>query len=198
MKFDLLISLVVCFQRRGFLDPYIVLGIDPDSSEIEVKKAYRMLALKYHPDRCPKELRHSYEEKFKEITAAYKKITENKDNAFSKKESINIVLEEVEAKDKIRNWFDNNLPVLGVCLKIGFWTALIFIVAVRALLILAEYYSYFYSIIDICFWSVPVLIFMYLYLVLRRNYNLIPILLFALLTSSIFIGIIEFFVNLRP
>ncbi|HEU4855173.1 MAG TPA: DnaJ domain-containing protein, partial [Nitrosospira sp.] len=34
-------------------DYYEVLGINRDSSEDEIKKAYRRLAMKYHPDRNP-------------------------------------------------------------------------------------------------------------------------------------------------
>lgn len=56
-------------------DPYDVLGISRNASEDEVKKAYRKLSRKYHPDaninNPNKELA---EEKFKEVQAAYKSI----------------------------------------------------------------------------------------------------------------------------
>lgn len=49
-------------------DLYELLGISQNSSSEEIKKAYRSLALKYHPDRNPEP---QATERFKEITAAY-------------------------------------------------------------------------------------------------------------------------------
>lgn len=50
-------------------DYYRILEIDRNATEAEIKKAYRRLALKYHPDRNPGE--KEYEERFKEINEAY-------------------------------------------------------------------------------------------------------------------------------
>lgn len=56
-------------------DPYKVLGVAPNASDEDIKKAYRDLARKYHPDRYPDEaLKRTAEEKMKEINAAYEEI----------------------------------------------------------------------------------------------------------------------------
>jgi curved DNA-binding protein len=50
-------------------DYYQILGLNRDASEDEIKRAYRKLALKYHPDHHPDD--SESEEKFKEIGEAY-------------------------------------------------------------------------------------------------------------------------------
>lgn len=56
-------------------DYYKILGVPPGASEQEIKNAYRKLALKYHPDRAPADKKKEYEEKFKEISQAYRVLT---------------------------------------------------------------------------------------------------------------------------
>nr|CDS25695.1 dnaJ subfamily B [Hymenolepis microstoma] len=50
---------------------YKVLGIEPGASEADIKKAYRRLALKWHPDKNSEADKVEAERKFKEISAAY-------------------------------------------------------------------------------------------------------------------------------
>lgn len=49
---------------------YVVLGIQKTATEQEIKRSYRELALKWHPDKNPDNVKES-EEKFKEIGEAY-------------------------------------------------------------------------------------------------------------------------------
>lgn len=56
-------------------DPYKVLGVARDASDEDVKKAYRTLARKYHPDKyADTDLADLASEKMKEINAAYEEI----------------------------------------------------------------------------------------------------------------------------
>jgi DnaJ like chaperone protein len=56
---------------------YKILEIEPSSSNDEVKKAYRRMAMKYHPDKVShlgEEFRKTADEKFKKVNEAYEKI----------------------------------------------------------------------------------------------------------------------------
>ena len=58
-------------------DAYKVLGISPDATDDEVKKAYRKMALKHHPDRVATlgdDVKRAAEKKFKEINEAKERI----------------------------------------------------------------------------------------------------------------------------
>lgn len=60
-------------------DPYSVLGVSPDASDEEVKRAYRELARKYHPDNYQNNpLADLAEEKMKAINEAYDAITKQR------------------------------------------------------------------------------------------------------------------------
>ena len=50
------------------MNPYEVLGIDKSATDSEIKKAFRELSKKYHPDVCKED---NADQKFKEINDAY-------------------------------------------------------------------------------------------------------------------------------
>lgn len=60
-------------------DYYTVLGVNRDASDEDIKKAYRKLAMKHHPDRNLQD--KSAEEKFKEAKAAYEILSDPKKRA---------------------------------------------------------------------------------------------------------------------
>ena len=58
-------------------EAYKVLGVSPDATDDEVRKAYRKLALEHHPDRVAalgEDVRKAAEQKFQEINAAKEKV----------------------------------------------------------------------------------------------------------------------------
>jgi curved DNA-binding protein len=57
-----------------YKDYYKILGVDRKASEQEIKRAYRKLALKYHPDKNPNNKKA--EEQFKEINEAYQVLSD--------------------------------------------------------------------------------------------------------------------------
>lgn len=60
-------------------DYYSILGISKNATQEEIKKAYRNLAFKYHPDRNPDD--KQAEEKFKKISEAYDTLGDEKKRA---------------------------------------------------------------------------------------------------------------------
>lgn len=65
-------------------DPYQVLGVSRDASDEEIKKAYRALSRKYHPDANVNNPRkEEAEEKFKEIQQAYQQVMDERQRGTS-------------------------------------------------------------------------------------------------------------------
>ena len=62
-------------------DYYEVLGIAKSASDTDIKKAYRNLALKYHPDRVQADKKKEAEERFKEVSEAYEVLMDSQKKA---------------------------------------------------------------------------------------------------------------------
>lgn len=60
-------------------DYYEVLGVNPNADNKEIKKSYRRIAMKFHPDRNPDD--EQAEEKFKEATEAYEVLSDSEKRA---------------------------------------------------------------------------------------------------------------------
>ena len=80
MKLNFILSIFILFSltlsrktkssNDDEKDFYKILGVNKNATEAEIKKAYRKLALKWHPDKNPNN-REEAEEKFKKINEAY-------------------------------------------------------------------------------------------------------------------------------
>ena len=64
-------SLLFAAGRAGDPDYYNILGVAKDSLQMDIKKAYRRLALEWHPDRVSEDKKEEATKRFREIAEAY-------------------------------------------------------------------------------------------------------------------------------
>jgi curved DNA-binding protein len=92
-------------------DYYKILGVEKNASADDIKKAYRTLALKYHPDRNPTDKKRS-EEKFKKVSEAYAVLSDPEkrkqydrfgSDTFSQKYSQEDIFREFDINDILRD-----------------------------------------------------------------------------------------------
>ena len=57
-------------------DPYVILGVEQNADERDVKRAFKRLSLQYHPDKVSETNKEEAEKKFVDISKAYKVLTD--------------------------------------------------------------------------------------------------------------------------
>ncbi|KAJ8329932.1 secretory subunit [Batrachochytrium dendrobatidis] len=67
----------VKFDEPVLWDPYQILGVDSFTSEKAIKKAFKKLSLRFHPDKVVEDEKAEAEKKFVEISKAYKVLTDS-------------------------------------------------------------------------------------------------------------------------
>jgi len=90
---------------------YDILGVEPNSSDDEIKSAFRKLALKYHPDHNPGDM--NAERKFKEVVNAYEVVrnSEKRENYNSKLKRNKLRTDDkTDLSDNDKQWYENLSP----------------------------------------------------------------------------------------
>lgn len=101
------------------MNHYELLGISRDATELEIKKAYRKAALKWHPDKNPPEQKEACEDMFKKLSTAYAVLNDSKTKAeyddYLKSEEQGQVDEEdfpePSSYEKPKKWRDPNVDL---------------------------------------------------------------------------------------
>ena len=86
-------------KPKDTFDPYEVLGIDDESTERQIKKAFRKLSVKYHPDK--NKGNEEAKEKFQEISKAYEILSDGDKRALFDAGGMELV---EEGSSKFSHW----------------------------------------------------------------------------------------------
>lgn len=74
-------SIGAMFVQKSNREPYGILNVEPSATDEEIKRSYRALALKFHPDKVAhlgEDYRQQAEEKFRKLNEAYESIKESR------------------------------------------------------------------------------------------------------------------------
>ena len=108
--FITLLILPITIKSEENEDYYAILGIKKDATEAEIKKAYRKLALKWHPDKNPNN-REEAEEKFKKINEAYSVLSDkNKRRQYDRGGDFSFDFGSFNADDIFKDFFGGKDP----------------------------------------------------------------------------------------
>ncbi len=94
--------------RQGLAskDYYQILGVDKKASDEDIKKAYFLLARKFHPDRFDRKISHSYREQidevFNAVTNAYRTLSDKAKRAEYDQSTAPVQVEDVNKKAELR------------------------------------------------------------------------------------------------
>ncbi|KAF8570469.1 hypothetical protein P879_06594 [Paragonimus westermani] len=102
-------------NSKEHIDYYAILEVDKEATPADIKRAYRRLALRYHPDKNPDN--PECVEKFKEINRAHNVLSDpNKRRIYDQYGSFGLYLAEQLDEDTMRAYFALQNPCLKCCL----------------------------------------------------------------------------------
>ena len=113
ISFNLLVlltfSLILLTKSEKKDDYYELLGVKKDATDAEIKKAYRKLALKWHPDKNPNNKQEA-EEKFKKINEAYSVLSDKQKRRQYDHGGFDFHFENFNADDIFKDFFGGKDP----------------------------------------------------------------------------------------
>ena len=103
------LPLIIISQSEKKEDYYELLGVKKDATDAEIRKAYRKLALKWHPDKN-QDNKQEAEEKFKKINEAYSVLSDKQKRKQYDHGGFNFHFENFNANDIFKDFFGGKNP----------------------------------------------------------------------------------------